>query len=192
MRLAEEKDTNLIVDMISDTFKDNKSILYLTGEKKGHLKRIKYLAEYSLKKGFLFGDVFLSDDRKACAVLIDPKKEIISFKSILLDIKLVFQVLQIVRVPKAWKREKIIKSFHPKDKSHIHFWFLSTSRKNQGKGIGTKLIKEIKEYYNGRVIYFETSTKRNLNLYDRLGSNKIAIVDLKEYKLHIYNSDRNV
>lgn len=77
----------------------------------------------------------------------------------IIGIENVFQVL---------KREKIIKSYHPKG-DFIHLWLMGVLPEAQGTGIGSKLLKETLNFYEGKLIYLETTTQENLRFYNKNG-----------------------
>ena len=69
--------------------------------------------EYSYDVCNLFGDIFLTEDKKGCALLILPDKKRITIKSILLDAKFAFTCLGLSHINKAMNREAKIKQVHP-------------------------------------------------------------------------------
>ncbi len=68
----------------------------------------------------MFGDVFLSDDRKGCALIVLPDKKKTTLKSILLDLKLIFTCLGLSNAKKAMDRESKIKKLQPNESSYMY------------------------------------------------------------------------
>jgi len=67
---ATSNDKELVADILIRSFVDNKSINYIIKQDEKREQRLKHLMEYSFDICNLFGDVFVSDDRKACALVV--------------------------------------------------------------------------------------------------------------------------
>ncbi len=89
MRKAELSDKDLIVDILTRSFETNQSVNYIVKQDKQRLDRIAVLMDYSFEVCYMYGDVFLSDDKKACALVTYPDKKKTTLKSVLLDVKLI-------------------------------------------------------------------------------------------------------
>jgi len=61
----------------------------------------------------MFGDVFLSEDKAGCALILLPDKKKTTLKSISLDIKLILTCMGLSNAKKAMDREAKIKKLHP-------------------------------------------------------------------------------
>jgi ribosomal protein S18 acetylase RimI-like enzyme len=117
---------------------------------------------------YLFGDVFLSDDRKGCALILLPEKKKTSLKSILLDLKLIFTSTGLSNVNKAMDRESKIKKLHPPDPMY-YLWFIGVNPTVQNRGTGTTLLKDVikQAEIKNRSVYLETSTLKNIPCYEK-------------------------
>lgn len=126
--------------------------------------------EYSFDICYLFGRVLLSDDRKGCALIVLPEKKKTTFRSVLLDLKLIFSCIGLSNVKKAMKRETMIKAFQPKEPI-CYLWFIGVEPNEQNKGIGSNLLVEIMKESESdkRTICLETSTPKNLPWYQKFG-----------------------
>ncbi len=131
---------------------------------------MKKLMEYSFEVCYLFGDVFLTNDKKSCALILLPDKKKTNFKSILLDIKLIISCVGLSNIKKALDRESRIKKIHPKGLMY-YLWFIGVDPAEQNKGIGSALLKDVIEesVSKGRPIYLETSTFKNIPWYEKFG-----------------------
>ena len=163
-------DKDLIVDILTKSFDANQSVNYIVKQDKKRTKRIRALMDYSFEVCYLFGDVFLSDDKKACALVLYPDKKKTSIKSILLDVKLIFSCVGLMNIKKTLDRESRIKKIQPKELMY-YLWFIGVDPKCQNTGIGSKLLDELIEdsRQKKRSIYLETSTLKNLPWYQKLG-----------------------
>ena len=125
--------------------------------------------------------MYLSDDKNAAAIVIDPSKERFTFW----DIKLIFRVIGLSGLPKVLKRESNLKKFKPKGKV-LYLWYVGVKNNAQGKGLGSKLIREIIADYPGYQVHLQTSNPRNFPLYERLGFRFDADYAQKGYAVKIY------
>lgn len=163
-------DKEKIVDILSEAFDDNKSVNYLVIQDRKRKHRIRRLIEYSFDVCHAFGKVFLSDENNACALILLPDKKKTTLRSIWWDIKLILTSTGIGNVRKAIHRETKIKAVQPKQPLY-YLWFIGVKNIEQGRGIGSKLLKEL-IYDNGfekRVICLETSTTKNIPWYEKFG-----------------------
>lgn len=183
MKKAEYNEKNLIVDILTKSFESNQSVNYIVKQDEKKLKRIEALMNYSFEVCYLFGDVFLSDDNKACALVLYPDKKKTTIKSIMLDVNLIFSCVGIENIKKTLDREAIIKKIQPKMPMY-YLWFIGVDREYQNTGIGSELLKEIIEdsKRKERPIYLETSTLKNLPWYKKFGFDIYHEADLS-YKL---------
>lgn len=170
MKQAQALHKGLVVDILSNSFDDNGSVNYVVKQDKSRAKRIRLLMEYSFDTCLEFGKVMLSDDDKACALILLPDKKKNTLNSLLWDIKLAVSVVGLGRVMKILKREATIKSYHPK-KPFCYLWFIGVSPESQNHGKGSLLLEEIiaKSIQDGRQVYLETSMVNNLPWYQKHG-----------------------
>lgn len=183
MRKAVLTDKEKIIEILKTSFQGNKSIDFVVKQDSKRDIRTKLLMEYSFYKGMNYGEVFISEDEKACCILLRPEKEKLTLSSILWDIKLLFHCIGIENLFKVLKREKLLKKNHPKTK-FIHLWYIGVLPKYQGQKKGSDLAKKIFTLYEKDNIYLETSTYKNLPFYERLGFKIINKLNLG-YDLYV-------
>ena len=167
---AKYTDKNLIVNILASSFDKNKSVNYIIKQDGKRAQRIKRLMEYSFEMCYSFGDVYLSDDKKACALILLPDKKKTNFKSFLLDVKLIITCVGFSKLFKALNRESKIKKLQP-NKSMFYLWFIGVDPDEQNKGIGRTLIQEViaEGLSKQRPVYLETSTLKNIPWYEKFG-----------------------
>lgn len=189
MKTAKYNDKSLVVDILTKSFDTNLSVNYIIKKGGNREKRLRALMDYSFEMCMAFGDVFLSDDDKACALIIYPDKKKSTLKSTLWDIKLIIQAVGLSNISKTLKREKLISSIQPKIPM-LYLWFIGVDPAEQGGGIGSKLLQEIIDYSNSsnRPIYLETSTVKNLPWYDKFGFETYNEQNLT-YHLYFFKRD---
>lgn len=184
MKRAKNSDKKLVTAILCKSFDDNKSVNYIIKQDRKRALRIKRLMEYSFSVCYLFGDVFLSDSRDACVLLLCPEKEKVTIRSLLLDIGIFFSSLGVFNLIKAIRREAIIKKVHPSTAIY-YLWFIGVEPSQQNKGVGSKLLEEVieKGLSEKRTICLETSTLKNIPWYERHGFNVYKELDFG-YKLY--------
>ena len=182
-------DKGLILDLLTKSFDKNKSVNYLIRQNHKKLRRIYELMDYSFEVCYLFGEIYLSEDRKACALILYPHKKVTTLKSLRLDMKLVFQTISLKNLSKTLKREKQIKRIQPKI-NMLYLWFIGVDPKYQHAGLGSKLLKEVifGAQQQNLPVYLETSTIQNLPWYKKYGFELYHQLDLS-YKLHFLKND---
>lgn len=170
MKRAENIDRNIIVDILVKSFGDNKSVNYIIKQDAKRDERLRRLMEYSHDVCKLFGDVFITDDKSGCALIIKPDKKRTSLKSVLLDARFAITCLGISNLKKAMSREATIKAQHP-DGLIYYLWFIGVDPNKQHEGIGSKLLKDVinKGQKENRTICLETSTSKNIPWYQSFG-----------------------
>ena len=170
MRKATLSDKALVIDLLCRAFDDNQSVNYIIPQDKNRSQRIDALMDYSFEVCSLFGEVFLDNDDKACALVLYPYKKKTTFKAVLLDLKLILKAVSLGGIGRALKRDAKIKSLRPIEPM-TYLWFIGVNPLDQQQGKGGKLLMELIAYSNKQnlPIYLETSTLRNLPWYKNFG-----------------------
>lgn len=167
---ATYSDKEHVVNILSASFDDNRSVNYIVKQDRRRKQRIRRLMEYSFEVCYRFGKVFLSDDKKACALIVLPEKKKTTLRSILSDVKLILGCIGLSNVNRAMTREAKIKALQPKAPM-FYLWFVGVEPAYQGNGIGTDLLIGViaESESEQRTICLETSTLKNLPWYQRFG-----------------------
>ncbi|RTL60088.1 MAG: N-acetyltransferase [Sphingobacteriales bacterium] len=170
MTQANKGDKNRVVDILSKSFIDNKSVNYIIRQDTKKEQHIRALMAYSFDICHLFGTVFLTDDKMGCALILLPDKKKTTLTSILMDIKLAISAIGLLNIKRAMTRESAIKKIHPNGLLY-YLWFIGVDPEQQGKGIGSELLNKIIEegISQKRTICLETSTLKNIPWYEKHG-----------------------
>lgn len=186
---AEIADRALVVSLLADSFENNQSVNYIVRHDDRRLKRIRALMAYSFDVCYLFGEVWLSADKHACALILYPHSKKTSLRSLWLDVRLIFQAIGLDRVGVALAREAAIKKLQFTGEM-IYLWFIGVSPARQHQGMGSALLKEIAVYADQKGLPFclETSTIKNIPWYQRFGFNIYNQLELG-YKLFFLKRD---
>lgn len=163
-------DIKTIINILTDAFVDNKSVNYIIPQGKKRKRRIISLIEYSFKMCHSFGKVFLSNDKKACALILLPDKKRTTLRSIWWDVKLIFTSVGITNIRKVMVREAKIKAKQPRQPL-CYLWFIGVDPTEQNQGIGSKLLREVlaENEFDKRIVCLETSTLKNIPWYQKFG-----------------------
>lgn len=178
------EDKNRIVDILSNAFDDNKSVNYIIQQDVKRKQRISNLMAYSFDLCHSFGDVFMSEDKKGCALILLPDKKKTTLRSVFLDTKLAVSAIGLANIKKAMDREAAINKIHP-DGIIYYLWFIGVDPTDQGNGVGSKLLESVIQegLSQKRTICLETSTTKNLPWYEKHGFNTYRDLDFG-YKLY--------
>ncbi len=185
MKRAAAHQKTLVVDILSKSFDDNKSVNFVVKQDYIRKERIRRLMEYSFNVCHAFGKVLISDDEQACALILLPDSKHTTLNALLWDAKLALTVIGLNRISSVLGREAKIKSFHPKE-PFSYLWFIGVIPELQNKGKGSLLLNEIiqESEQNKRPIYLETSVDRNLPWYKKYGFEIFQSLELT-YKLYM-------
>ncbi len=177
---------NRVIDILFETFYDNKSVNFVLKQDSKKDKRIRTLLEYSYFLGDKFGEIILTEDNSSCAIIIDPQKKRTTLQSLYWNIKIGIKSIGLRNLPKVLRRESILNKLHP-NCPYVYLWYIGVNKNHQGNGKGTQLLNEITAKYlnNNRPIYLQTSTQRNFKLYEKLGFQLIAEPDVG-YPIKLY------
>lgn len=178
MKRATINQKSLVVNILSSSFDNNKSVNFVVKQDKDREKRVNGLMEYSFDVCYSFGQVWISEDDQACALILLPDKKRTNLNAIVWDARLALSVIGINRIGPVLSRESKIKSFHPKE-PFSYLWFIGVKPELQNKGKGSLLLKEIIEESNreDRAVYLETSVERNLSWYNNHGFEVFQTLD---------------
>ncbi len=189
---ATHKDKHLVIEILCKAFNNNQSVNYIIQQDQKRQQRIQSLMNYSFELCYLFGDVFLSNDKKACALIIYPDIKKVTLKTIVLDLQLILTAVGFRNIKKAMARESMINSIqHQGLKTYL--WFIGVHLNHQHQGIGSMLLKEIISHSEkkSRPVYLETSTLTNLPWYQNFGFTIYHQADLG-YQLFFLKRDLGV
>lgn len=172
-------DKQKVIFLLTQAFKDNKSVNYIIKQDKYRITRIYALMEYSFDICIKFGEVYLSNDGNACALVLMPGSKRTTLLSMWLETKLIFKAIGIMRIGSALNRERAIK-VQQLQQPHLYVWFIGVNPTTQGKGIGSELLNEIIAYAHAKSlpVCLETSTTTNLPWYQKRGFEVYDELDL--------------
>jgi ribosomal protein S18 acetylase RimI-like enzyme len=170
MLKATYSDKDLVIDILTRAFINNKSVNYIVKQDNKRIERVRALMNYSFEICHRFGNVFLTQDKKSCALLLFPDQKKTNLTTIYLDLKLVLFSLGINNIRKVLTRESKIKKLRPKEGIY-YLWFIAVDPYYQKQGLGAHLLNNIIQEGSRlkRSVYLETSTLANIPWYQKFG-----------------------
>ena len=185
MKRVDSNQKSLVVEILTRSFDDNKSVNYVVKQDANRQTRVRRLMEYSFNVCHLFGNVWMSDDDQACALVLYPDQKRTTLNAISWDAALAISVIGLGRIGQVLTRESKIKSYHPKE-PFSYLWFIGVPPEQQGMGKGSRLLDEVIQESEERTrpIYLETSVDRNLPWYKHHGFEIFQTLDLT-YRLYM-------
>lgn len=166
---ASHADKLLVTAILAKAYEKNDTIneTMLPGNRAA---RLQLLMDYSFETALHSGAVYLSDDKKAVALILFPEKIKFSFKSILRDIHFLFFISGFKRAMSALSREKAVRNIHPAGRIY-QVWYLATDPACASKGNGATLMQELirDAQQQQRILCVESRIEKNTNWYQKCG-----------------------
>lgn len=173
MKKATKADKPIVVDILVSAFKpltDDNSINLVVKQDAKRTKRMQILMEYLFDKAYLFGEVYLSDNEKACILMKFPHKEKITMKTIGMDIRLALKCIGIERIFSVLKRQRMVQKYYPRE-PHIRPMIMGVRADHDGSGAAARLMLQIRNRYQDTTlpVIIDTSSKDNVLLFQKFG-----------------------
>lgn len=191
MKHANSADKELVVNILTRSFAQNRSVLAAVRRHGNAEKNIRGLMEYAFDLCIRYGEVLLSADKQGCALLLYPDRKPENGYTIWLDIRLVWQAIGWKNLQKVKARRQLIQSVRP-EVPMCYLWFIGVNPENRRGGTGGTLLKAVMEIAEKmqRPVYLETSAPENVAWYHKAGFRTYAVTDA-DYKLYYLTSSAN-
>jgi len=173
VRKATHEDKQLVVEILVSAFAPitvKNSINFVVKQDEKRQERMQILMEYLFERSMRYGDVYLSDNHKACLLVKTQHRESISLKSIREDLRLVFKCIGISRVANVLRRQRIVQHYYPK-RPHIKPVILGAKNAAICTGTAARLLLKLKVAYqdNTLPIIVDAADEDNVKLYQKFG-----------------------
>jgi ribosomal protein S18 acetylase RimI-like enzyme len=167
---SNQTDKKRVIEVLTDSFKNDPHLRWLVGEETNKEKRMKQMMAYAFEYCMVNGEIHFSHDKKAVALWKKPDSSKMSFGLMIESIKFLI-VFGLKRMKKIGKMEQDLSVKYPDKNNYIYLWFLGTLSSEQGKGYGSILLNHQfeKAMEEGKIIILETSTDKNVSYYQRKG-----------------------
>lgn len=176
---AKTSDKKLICGLLTSSFTENPSVRYIISGATRRPRRIVALMDYSFELCMRFGEVWLSDDRNGCVLLLFPQNKRVSLARVWLDLKLAFTAIGLSRIGGVLRRQRLIAERQPK-RDGAYLLFIGVKPTYQKTGVGTALLNDVlhRMAVLGLPVYLETSVPENLPWYKKFGFGIYDQIDL--------------
>ena len=170
---ATYKDKEVVTAILVSAFKhydEGNSINLVVKQDKKRIQRMHVLMGYLFERAMLFGEVYLTNNRKGCLLVKYPHRERTTLKTIGLDIHLALKCIGIERVYTVLKRQHIAHKNYPKEK-HIRPIILGVKQEEIGKGNAARLMLELVQKFKNNTlpVVIDTASEKNVALYKKFG-----------------------
>ena len=164
----------LAVDILVSAFgdlKEDNSINFIVGYGADRIKKMRALMGYLFEMSMLFGEVYITDNKKSCLLVAHSEKEKVTLKTIYLDIQLVFKAIGLKNVFKVLKRQQLVKQFYPKNEAYIKPVIMGSLKDAYGSGSAARLVITVMKKYkeNKKPVIVDTTALYNIKLYQKFG-----------------------
>lgn len=167
---AKSSDKKLVCELLTSSFAENASVNFIISGDANRPRRIAALMIYSFEMCMRFGEVWLSDDKKGCALLLFPQNKRTTIRSVWLDVNLICRAVGLGGIKRVLRRERLVADKRSKEDMG-YLWFIGVNPEHQHLGIGSVLFAEIIKRCNelNLPVYLETSVPENIPWYARFG-----------------------
>ncbi|TFB28366.1 GNAT family N-acetyltransferase [Pedobacter alluvionis] len=167
---ATHEDKDLVAGLLTRSFENNQTINYLIPKGKNRISRIGMLMQYAFYRCHLQGDVFLSQDRRACALVLYPHLERATLTTISLEIQLILKGLGLGNCIRVLKYRRMTKTRLGKTVV-ARIWMLGVSPRFQSLGNGSRLLQDVilEMQKKNLPVYLETPEFSQVAWYERFG-----------------------
>jgi ribosomal protein S18 acetylase RimI-like enzyme len=183
MRRAKLEDKNVVVDILTKSFKNDPHINFLL-EKSKSKNKLRIIMEYVFEESFNKGEIYLNDENTAAALWNTTKKEKITWRYICRNLSFVFKigVESTIRILRA---DKLVERYHSSANKFVHLYTIGVLPESQGKGYARELIKFMidKMRTSNAVLYLETSNTMNIGIYNKVGFHVFQTINMEGHTL---------
>lgn len=169
MRLGNQHDRDLVVNILIATFESNPAVKWML--RKGiHFKAsLTRMANFVFSKSLRHQGVLVSSNEKSVALFYRANSKKTSLREIYEELYFIITSVPFFKIPALIQREYRRKSIRPSSEPYLYFWFLGVLPEDAGAGFELKNAVFAEAKKQQLPIYLETSLNRNRYIYERIG-----------------------
>ena len=168
MRTGTWKDRKVVHEVLSETFKDNPSVILQIGNDKRSNLKFTRLIDYAFSKSLDADGVLVSNNEKGIALINQYTNNKRSLRTIWYLIKYLtcFNPKELFNII---SRENYLNRIRKQHHPYIYFWFLGVKKGGDRAAFELKAqVFKLSKILN-RPVLLETSVKRNTAVYEKTG-----------------------
>ena len=171
MRIATQNDRSTVIDILTRSFLDNPTLLFLARSQKNREKYIARIAEYAFDFAIRREGVFISDNEKGVAICFRYNYMKRDFRDALMTAQLVVRAFSIRRILSIVYHNYMVNRTRPQKGNYLYFWFFGVEPDEQPRVSGRELWRGILNIanYQHLDVYAETTLRKNKIIYERFG-----------------------
>lgn len=171
MRKAGHEDKDIVVNILSKSFRNDPHINWLLEESKSQNK-LKIIMEYVFEESLGKGEIYLNDYNTATALWNFEKKERFSIQYILRNFSFLFRIGLRTTI-RILKTDRLTYNQYPKNKKYCQLYLIGVLPEVQGKGLASALMNPMIEDMKKNFIpvHLETANPKNVEIYKKKGFN---------------------
>lgn len=180
VRKATWADVPALEDVITRAFEDDPLMNWIVRPDDSHLECLRSYMSFALRTATMpHGDVYTTDGLHGAALWSPPGKWKLGPLQQLRGLPGLARCIGLRRVLTVMPALNVIHKLHPAQ-PHYYLGVLGVAPEYQGLGIGSRLMAPVLQRCDrtGIPAYLESSKERNIPLYERIGFQVIAEVDL--------------
>lgn len=189
MRKVTKRDKNLVTGILISAFsplKEENSINLIAKFDRRRNYRMKLLMEYLFEKALAFGDWFVSDNEKACLLLLYSDKEKATTRMTYLNLMFALKCIGYKQVSRVMERQRCIKRNYPKE-PHIKPLIVAVKSENKNDGTAARLMLQVKNKFsnNALPVILDTASKQTADLYKKFGFRVVKVENSLGFPIYI-------
>lgn len=191
MRLAKREDKEMVVNILTASFKDYKHTNWVLRTDL-RPERLKNFYNYLFDETIEIGEIYINEDNNAVALWNSNKKDHFNIRIILAKLRLLLK-MGIPTLIRLIELEKLLYEKFPKKSDYYHLHLLAVLPEFQGKGHAKKLLFPVLEEMNTKEmpIYLETAAQMKVKFYNKIGFSSIHVQRHGEFDVHIMKTTAN-
>jgi hypothetical protein len=170
MIIATSQDTDRVISIFQEAFKDNPHILFLLGTRRLKQK-IAIMTKHVVKVALKRGGLYLSEDRQGVLIVFDAARLPLSFTEKLEQYWMALRCFQLHQLRTIARTEKLAAQRRVQQHGDLYVWFYAVSEEGLGGKTARSLLSDLFDLARQKnaAILAETSIARNMVIYKRYG-----------------------
>lgn len=170
MILATARDTNRVISIFQEAFKDNPHILFLLGKRRLKQK-IATMTKHVVKVALKRNGLYLSEDRQGVLIVFEAVSLPLSFTEKVQQYWMALRCFQLHKLRSIARTEKLASQRRIVQPGDLYVWFYAVSDEGLGGKTARSLLSDLFDLgrQKNAAILAETSISRNMVIYKRYG-----------------------